>query len=386
MTVAKKLSFKKLQTLARAHGLHAASFTGLAPLETSVKPLNAWQQAGFAAEMGYMQRPAEVLCDPQRLCPGALSAATFAVLYEQTAVPQCPQGAGRVARYAWGLDYHIVLRERLEALIKTVQREFCEAIVFRVFSDAVPLLERALAERSGLGFIGKNSLLIRPGTGSLFFLAEVLWDIEVQSEALTIAEGTCGSCKRCMLNCPTGAIVEERVVDSRRCISYLTIEKRGSFSLWEREALGEWVFGCDVCQEVCPFNHASLKEARGAILPEFRGGQIAGPFLQLDELLALRDDAKFRARFKNSPLLRPKRAGLLRNAACVAANTLAEECIPVLIEAAGNDPAPIVREHSVWALGKLDNGSAAIAAALERALADADETVRKEARRGLEGV
>ncbi len=385
MTMQKKLSQKKLKALAHAHGLAMASVTGLTPLETSVKPLNDWQRAGYAGEMGYMQRPAELLCEPLKLCPEAVCAVCFAAMYERASAGERPVGSGRVARYAWGRDYHQILKERLSALLDTLEKEFGEAVRCRAFSDAVPLLERALAERAGLGFIGKNSLLIRPGTGSLFFLAEVFWDVSVEPDALAIATGTCGSCERCRHACPTQAIVADRVVDARRCISYLTIEKRGSFNDWERRALGEWVFGCDVCQEVCPFNYASLKLGEGDVVPEFRAAQGAGPYLDLSGLLKIRRSGDFQKRFSGTPLLRPKRAGLLRNAACVAANTLAEQCVPVLIETAGSDSEPLVREHAVWALREFETkGMLGSPAVFDYALKDPDERVRNEAKRFFE--
>lgn len=387
MTRPKKLSQKELQAFARAEGLSVASTTGLAPLENSVKPLNDWQRAGYAGEMSYMLRPPELLCQPLKLCPQARSVASFAVLYEQSAVPECPPGEGRVARYAWGNDYHTVLKARLSGLVAALEAHFQQAIVHRVFSDSVPLLERALAERAGLGFVGKNSLLIRPGTGSLFFLAEVLWDVEVTPDSLPAASGSCGTCRRCMRDCPTEAIVAERVIDSRRCISYLTIEKRGSFSTWERKALGEWIFGCDVCQEVCPFNHASIKRQSAGVLPEFRSVNGVGPCISLKDVLNLRTSEGFRKRFAKSPLLRPKRAGLLRNAACVAANTLAEECVPVLIESAQSDCDAIVREHAIWALAQFRSAGGlgpSIATLCERALKDPDSKVQEEAKAYLE--
>ncbi|MBN8550280.1 MAG: tRNA epoxyqueuosine(34) reductase QueG [Deltaproteobacteria bacterium] len=357
----KKISLTRLKELAKAQGLTLASFTGLAPLESSVKALNDWQRAGYAGEMAYMQRAPELLCTPQNLLPEARSMVSLAVLYEQQAVLERPHGSGRVARYAWGNDYHSVLKARLVNLVRTLEAQMGALITFKVFSDAVPLLERAVAERAGLGFIGKNSLLISPGTGSLFFLAEVLWDVEIEDSVLPVLAGTCGTCSRCIEACPTAAIVADKTIDARRCISYLTIEKRTEFKLWERRAIGEWVFGCDVCQEVCPFNHATLKRGAPQHLAEFDRSQGAGPFLELSEILAIRDDAAFRKRFEKSPLLRAKRRGLLRNAACVAANTLAEVCVPVLIDAASSDSEEMVRTHALWALSELGKAGSRVA-------------------------
>src|SRR5262249_48732838 len=222
---------------------------------------------------------------------------------------------GRIARYAWGLDYHEVVKARLHNLIAEIKRLEGREVAARAFVDAVPLLERAVAARAGLGFTGKNTNLLQPRQGSWFFLAEILLNLElpVEENRLKIS---CGSCHRCLDACPTDAFAAAYQLDSRRCISYLTIENKGAIPPALRAGLGEWLFGCDVCQEVCPFN----RFATDTYWQEFRPEYGAGQKLDVVEILAIKTDEEFRARFKCTPLTRPKRRGLLRNAAVVAAN------------------------------------------------------------------
>jgi epoxyqueuosine reductase len=246
----------------------------------------------------------------------------------------------------------VILKRRLEAFceeLKSMQPE----LVYRVFSDAVPLLERGYAAQAGLGFIGKNTMLIRPKAGSFSFLGEILWNLEVEAEPAPVDVTNCGACERCITRCPSHAFSEPFVLDARRCVSYLTIEKRGAFTEGESQAIGEWLFGCDLCQEICPFNHRALKEGLASDLPEFDAHAGTGPWLNLASVLKLRSDAEFKARFRGTALLRAKREGLLRNAAVVAANTKSYELIPVLDKVAKEDPSPLVRDHAHWALRHL---------------------------------
>lgn len=383
MSLDSYVSADTIQAFAARHGLSILALSGLEPLSSAVSPLKDWQNSGKAGSMGYMLKPETQLCTPQAILPAARSALIVSVFYSQRKVGPRRSGFGRVARYAWGKDYHAVLRERLTAFVKDLECEVGRSISYRVASDALPLLERAFAERSGMGFIGKNSMLIRPGAGSFFFLAEVFWDVAVKAAALPIVDGSCGACVRCRTECPTGAIVADRIVDSRLCISYLSIEKRGVLSWKEREALGEWVFGCDVCQEVCPFNHTALKENRSADFFDFEAAEGVGPFLDLLSILQIRNDADFRKRFAGTALLRTKRSGLLRNAACVAANTLCEQALGDLQVACSQDADPVIRAHTLWAImvlrKRLDLLSCdAWHQILDRAGRDEDPVVRAE--------
>jgi epoxyqueuosine reductase len=280
---------------------------------------------------------------------------------------------GRVARYAWGRDYHDVVKPRLQALAARIEKIVGRGIHARCFVDAVPLLERAVAARAGLGFFGKNTNLLQPRNGSWFFLSEIFLDLDLPPDNHEI-KVSCGSCSRCLDACPTGAFPQPYVLDSHKCISYLTIENKSVIPRELRAAVGDWIFGCDVCQEVCPFN----RFASDTLWPEFHPAAGVGPRLDVVEVLSIATDAEFRARFRGTPLTRPKRRGLLRNAAVVAANIGATRAVPSLIERIENDSEPLIRSHCLWALSKLDSNRTRRIA--ERALKiDADPLVQEEA-------
>jgi epoxyqueuosine reductase len=364
---------------AAEHGFHVVGVTSAEPLETALKGLEAWSAAGHGGEMGYMTRNPPERADPRTLLKGVRSLVSVAVNY-WSAAPAFDADArfGRVARYAWGRDYHDVVIPRLEALGAALADRLGSAGRARVACDYSPLLERAAAARAGLGFFGKNTCLLLPRRGSWFFLGEILLDVDLPG---TEPEATdhCGTCADCLGACPTDAFVEPFVLDARKCISYLTIEQRGAIPVGMRAAVGAWVFGCDDCQDVCPFNR--FAEPTG--WPELRPEAGVGPRLDLRATLALRDDDAFQSRFGGTPLLRARRGGLLRNAAVVARNVGAGGCVPVLSACAEDDPEPLVRGHALWALAGLDGAEARRVA--RRAAADEDPFVQAEARRVLDG-
>jgi epoxyqueuosine reductase len=309
-----------------------------------------WCNRGFAAEMNYMTRRPELNAHPRTLVPYSQSLITLAIdYYDDMPIGAHENRFGRVARYAWGRDYHDVVGPRLRALVGMIEKIAGREIRARCFVDAVPLLERAAAARAGLGFFGKNTNLLQPRRGSWFFLSEILLDLELPADDREV-KISCGSCRRCIDACPTDAFPEPYVLDSGRCISYLTIENKGAIPLALREPMGDWIFGCDVCQEVCPFN----RFATDTQWPDLRAEAGVGPRLDLVEVLSISTDAEFRDRFRGTALLRPKRRGLLRNAAVVAANVEATITVPLLIERITADPEPLIRGHCLWALGKLD--------------------------------
>jgi epoxyqueuosine reductase len=384
------LAFADLQGLARGVGLDVVGVTDAAQLQHDLEHLRDWQEAGYAGEMDYMLRDPELLASPERLMEGVASVVTVALAYDRAPRPALAPGFGRVARYAWGRDYHKVLRKRLELLIRGVEEHLGRSLSFRVFSDSVPLLERALAKRSEISFIGKNTMAIVPGRGSFFLLGEVLWELDiVDREPATPSASHCGTCNNCLSSCPTGAFVSERVLDARRCISYLTIEKRGVLTQVERGWIGEWVFGCDICQEVCPFNFVPLKRGLRASIQEFNAEHGMGPALDLRRVLLIRSHDEFVQHFGGTALMRAKREGLLRNAAVVAANTCAVELIEPLRVAVREDESPIVRQHAVWALTSLGirQGGAALALVKDTLMAvrcDPSGEVRSEAKESEE--
>jgi epoxyqueuosine reductase len=365
----------QIKNAARELGFKVAGIASVEPLERDEIAYHKWCGEGHAAGMDYMTRRPGLHVRPRLLVPYAQSLITLTVDYASAApVFEHEHRFGRVARYAWGLDYHDVVKPRLKALAVRIEEIAGREIHARCFVDAVPLLERAVAARAGLGFFGKNTNLLQPRSGSWFFLSEILLDLELPADNREI-KVSCGSCRRCIDACPTDAFPAPYVLDSRKCISYLTIENKGAIQRELRAAVGDWVFGCDVCQDVCPFN----RFASDTRWPEFHPEAGVGPRLDLVEVLSIASGDEFRARFRNTPLTRPKRRGLLRNAAVVAANVCATAAVPSLVKRVENDSEPLIRSHCLWALSQLDPKRAAAIA--ERALkSDPDALVREEAK------
>jgi epoxyqueuosine reductase len=372
------LSATQIKDAARDLGFEVAGITSVEPLETDDGRFEEWKSAGFAADMTYMLRSPAINAYPGRISPRALSLISLAVDYYAEAPGFNHEGRyGKVARYAWGLDYHEVVKPRLFELINRIEKIAMRKVAARAFVDAVPLLERAAGARAGLGFFGKNTNLLQPRGGSWFFLAEMLLDIELPGAEKQI-KINCGSCHRCLDACPTNAFAGPFRLDSRRCISYLTIENKGPIPRELRSGIGEWIFGCDVCQDVCPFNRFAKETKWPELLP--KSG--VGPRLDLVETLSIATDEEFRKRFRGTALTRPKRRGLLRNAAVVAANVGATAAVPALIERIEHDSEALIRGHAIWALSKLDRRNSR--AHVERAFKnDPDLFVRDEATRVL---
>ncbi|HNR29927.1 MAG TPA: tRNA epoxyqueuosine(34) reductase QueG [Candidatus Hydrogenedentes bacterium] len=272
--------------------------------------LGAWLERGYHADMAWMARTRAARQDPQLLLPGAKSVIVVARNYHHPR-PEQPPGSGKVAAYAWGRDYHKVLRRPLRALAATVEgfepgaRTYCRI-------DSGPVLERAWAARAGVGWIGRNSLVLRRDLGSWFFLGVILTTVELAPDRPV--EDCCGSCRACIDACPTRAIVAPGVVDSRLCISYHTIENRGEIPEALHAAFRDWVFGCDICQEVCPWNRFAKTTDEAAFHP--RPG-VAHPALAE---LAEQDEDAFNARFAGTPVRRAKHGGMLRNARIALGN------------------------------------------------------------------
>ena len=349
-----------LEERAREAGFDLVGVTSAEPLSEGGERLRKWQEAGMAADMGYMQRPVELLSDPKKLQKSARSVVSLGVSYYPGDHPANEGGGGRVARYAWGRDYHEVIKGRLFRLREDLEDELGVRIKARGFTDAVPLLERSAAQHAGLGFFGRNSCLINNQIGSYFFIADLIVDLDLAPDPP--GKGTCGRCTRCMDRCPTGAIKAPGVVDARLCISYLTIENRGEIPRDLRKQVGDWAFGCDVCQEVCPYNKTKASMSRW---PEFSRGAGAGPYLKIEEVLKLRTDEEFEELFAGTPLTRPGRAGLLRNCCVAAGNLKLERAVPDLIGCLLGDPSPLVRGHAAWALGEIGGSEESLREAAE---------------------
>ncbi len=363
----------QIKAAARELGFDVAAITSVEPFARDDEAFSEWRDAGFAAGMDYMTRRTNLHAYPRTLVPAAQSLITLAVNYYASAPAfQHEQRYGRVARYAWGRDYHDVVKPRLIMLASEIEKLAGRKLHARCFVDAVPLLERAAAARAGIGFFGKNTNLLQPQRGSWFFLSEILVDLELPADDREV-KVSCGTCHRCLDACPTDAFADAYKLDSRRCISYLTIENKGEIPRELRAQVGEWIFGCDVCQEVCPFNRFASDTRWKELMPEAG----VGPRLDLIEVLSIRTDEEFRVRFKGTPLARPKRRGMLRNAAVVAANIGCADAVPALINCIENDPEPLIRSHALWAVAQLDSKRAA--PLIERALGDMDPLVREEA-------
>lgn len=316
---------------------------------------------------------------PQELLPGAQSIVALAASYlGQRPAPASQRGQprGKIARYAWGQDYHDVLKELARALVARIEEIAARPIKARIFVDSSPLAERAVAERAGLGWFGKNTMLLLPGAGSWAFLCEVMLDLALEPDQPV--KKSCGACHRCLDVCPTGALVAPGVLDNPRCISFLTIELKESIPRHLRPLMGSWVFGCDDCQEVCPVNRRPLP-ARIAALRAYEEDMAFPPLLSL---LAL-SDGEFRARYRGTPVLRAKSWGLQRNA-CVALGNLGDPmAIPALAGVLRNEAQHLlVREHAAWALGRFPDHAAR--RALAAAWPAADATLRQELSLALE--
>jgi epoxyqueuosine reductase len=302
---------------------------------------HAWLARGFHGEMAYLERGSALRDDTTRPEPGMRSAIVVALDYGGR------QPSGPIARYARGDDYHDVMRAKLRELHSCLDRDLGEPTAARPYVDTGPILERDLAQRAGLGWFGKNTMLINPKRGSFFFIGALFTSLELAPDEPFRADH-CGTCTRCLEACPTGAFAEPRVLDATKCISYLTIEHRSAIPEAMRPAMRDHVFGCDICQDVCPWNERFAKPApAGPLAP--RDDRIAPDLAALLKL----DDAGFRAQFRGSAITRTKRRGLARNIAIVLGNRGTDDDVNALHEAAAHDADPLVREHAAWALSRV---------------------------------
>lgn len=292
-------------------GFDATGICDLRPIEHTA--LLDWLARGYAGSMQYMQRQSAKRQEPERIAPGSTRAVVVLKRYD-TPTPASAGGAARVARYARGEDYHRVLGEKLAALADELVALGASRAVTRWYVDAGPVPERELAQRAGLGWIAKNTMLIHPRLGSFTFLGCVLTDLPLATDTAFAADH-CGSCRACLDACPTGAFPAPGRLDARRCISYLTIEHRGPFSEAQGEMIGDWLFGCDICQEVCPWNH---KFGQPTDEPRFapRPAVVAAC---LEDLAAL-SDSHFAERYADTAFERAGRKGIARNALQVMVN------------------------------------------------------------------
>jgi epoxyqueuosine reductase len=388
MSLAKKI-------VGRALGL-GFDAVGIAPVRQplTIDRYGAWLSDDYHGEMAYLSRSDAKAkrADIRRLLPGVRSIVSVATNYFAGPLSgdlRDDPSLGIISSFARGSDYHSVLTARLQRLGAFVQQQLGSDIPYRAYVDTGPILEREIAARAGLGFVGKNANLIHPQLGSWLLLGELLLSVEACSEqpeckatspdgdlGELLRQGTCGRCTRCLDACPTGAFVAPYVLDSRRCISYLTVELKGPIPTDLRPMIGNRVFGCDVCQQVCPWNRRFARPTSGEA---FRPGPGAMSPRLLD-LMSL-DDAAFRRRFSDTPVRRTKRRGLLRNVVVALGNWADPAATPALSRAL-DDVEPLIRGHAAWALGQIASETAR--RALEEALAtETDEWVRSELRASL---
>jgi epoxyqueuosine reductase len=344
-----------------------------------------WLQAGRHAEMSYLSsdRGRQLRSNPRMLLGGCRSIVVLGFRYPTA--NHSPSGlVGRIASYAWIEDYHALLDQRINEIVKTIEGRLNIPIRSQVYCDTGPVMERDLAQQAGLGWIGKNTCLINSRFGSFFFLAEIFLDIELERD-VPFLEDRCGTCTRCIEACPTGCIMPDRTIDAGKCISYLTIELKGVIPLGLRSLIGNWIFGCDICQQACPWNirFANLdRNNRNECTLEDISPRLIG------ELSLSPED--FQRKYKDTPLNRPKRAGYLRNVTIALANLTVKtpQYTPVaeeeLKKTLFDEVEPLVRGHAAWGLGKL--GTEFAQQTLQFAIQhESDKYVRQEIQSALNG-
>lgn len=326
-----------------------------------------WVAAGLHAGMAYMasEQASERRAHPELIFPEAHSLLSVAMRYANPlSIPEGPadEPLGRIAAYAWGDDYHDVIPPRLAALLQRLEDELGRSIRGKHYTDTGPILERDFAQLAGLGWTGKNTCLISPRHGSYFLLGETFLSEAIEPTP-PLQSDHCGTCQRCIQACPTQAIRPDRTIDSGRCISYLTIENKGPIPTELRPRLQDWVFGCDICQMVCPWNvRFAQSDAEPALAPR---PNLPRPVLRKELRLTAQE---FNLKFHHNPVRRAKRRGYLRNVAVALGNQADPRAIPDLTETLEAEPEPLVRAHAAWALGQMQRSASRARRAARQAL------------------
>lgn len=346
---------QKIHTRSRELGFE---LVGISPAKESetIELYRKWIENGYAGKMGYLERHLPLKEDPRTLLKETKSVISLAMNYYTVDPPKElseDPGRGQISRYAWGDDYHDVIRDRLQQLVDYIKPIAESELQSRVFVDSGPILEREYAQKSGLGWIGKNTNLINWQTGSWYFLAEILISLELDYNNEPI-RGSCGTCTICIEECPTDAILEPNVLDSRLCISYLTIELKESIPKELRPQIGNLIFGCDICQEVCPWNSKAVPTSEPAFHP--RKDNLTPELLHLMDIT----QSDFSRKYKGSPIKRTKWKGFLRNVIVAVGNWGSPTAVPALKRALINDE-PMIRGHAAWALGQIGGKNATMA-------------------------
>ncbi len=372
---------QQIQNRAHELGFELVGITSAEQSQT-IERYRQWIESGYAGKMGYLERHLPLKEDTRRLLKEAKSVISLAMNYYTLDTPKVlaeDPGRGQISRYAWGDDYHDVIRERLLLLVEFIKNRAETELKSRVFVDSGPILEREYAEKAKLGWIGKNTNLINWRSGSWYFLAEVLVSIELESESESEPlRGSCGTCTKCIEACPTDAFIEPNLLDSRLCISYLTIELKDGIPKELRPQIGNLIFGCDICQEVCPWNSKAIPTTEPAFQP--RDGNLAPELLTLVGMT----QAEFNKRFKGSPIKRAKRRGFLRNVIVAIGNWQSRAAVPALKKTLTDDE-PLIRGHSAWALGQI-GGKTAEQALNTRLTCETDSEVISEIQDALQVI
>lgn len=360
-------SLEPLNTFIASQGWSSFGVISIAEVQSALKKhegvFEAWIKKGYQAEMEYLENMQKDRFHPKNKLPEVKSVVVLLAVYSSSSGPRSepdrglpqlgpPQGqqSGVVARYARGRDYHKVLKKKLVQLSKWL-KEQDEGVETYLSVDSGPTVDRVLAETARLGFFGKNSMIIDPRKGSYFFIASVMVNRELPLTPKSRLPN-CGDCRKCISACPTDAIRAPGVIDARRCISYLTIENKGGIPLGLRSKLGNRLFGCDICQEVCPFNEGRAHHQKVMIGPLKEESGI-GSSLDLREILSIETDEQFLEKFAGTPLMRAKRRGLLRNACVVAGNSGNVSLIPILQKVMAREEDEMLKEHARWAIDQL---------------------------------
>ena len=346
---------------------------GVSPVR---KPAHAesfaeWLRRGHHGEMGYMRRTAERRLDPEGFLPWARSIVSVGLNYNTAHAREgeAEEICGWISRYAWGDDYHEVMRVKLSRLLEYARQEAGPGVQGRIFVDAGPVMDREVGGQAGIGWYGKNTNLLSMKIGSFFFLGELFLNLELEPDQPI--RDRCGQCRLCLDACPTNAFVGPYVLDARKCISYLTIELKGAIPRDLRPRMGSHIFGCDICQDVCPYN-TKVKSTREQTFRPRQG--LHAP--ELIPLLSL-TEPEFKRKFAKSPILRAKRRGFLRNVCVALGNLRRPEAIPGLARLLVEDSDPLVRGHAAWALGQIRTTDAQ-AVLHERRAQETDKTVLEE--------
>ncbi len=345
------INISSLSSSIREEALRLGFFkVGIAP--TDPRPDGAtfkkWLQAGMHGTMGYLQHQELKRLNPSLVLPNARSIVVLAMNYYPGRAPMNSPLRGRISRYAWGYDYHVVLRQRLERLLDFIKKQH-PPVQGLCYVDTGPVMEKLWARRTSIGWMGKHTIMVTRERGSWFFLGVILLDLELEYDLQS--KDFCGTCTRCLSSCPTGAIVAPYVVDARLCLSYLTVEYRGVIPRALRPLMGNRIFGCDDCQEACPWNRFAVRTTEEELLPEVQDA--AFDLLQLGSM----GPSEFEEKYRNRPIRRVTRDAWVRNVVIALGNSKSGEAVPVLGKAL-RDPSPLVRIHAAWALGNIFSSEA----------------------------